>query len=695
LELITDFHGWFLIFCLIAGFVYAFFMYYRLKPDVLGKRLPVFLFLVRFFTVAVISFLLLGPLIKTITRNTQKPLLIFVQDNSASVSFHPDTSFLNSEYPEKVEQALIKLSGSFDVDVFSFGKDAVNELQFGFNENRTNISGVFDLVKSRYSQRNVGIMILASDGIYNGGINPVYALKGATFPVYTIALGDTLKKKDASFGKIIHNDVVFSGGTFPVEIYVNTIKCNGEQLRAEILRNDTVVASYEVLLDDEHSTLRIPMDVPAIGNGTQLFDVRLSGIDDEFNLANNKSSFFVNIIKSKQKILLLAFSPHPDISALNMAISKNKNLELKIAYHDDEIGDFSTYNLIILHQLPAKMTHSFGGTINNIINSEIPVLYVLGPASDLNLFNGLKTGLEIVSDNKTLEAAFPVLNTNFSFFTLGENHGPTIQHFAPLNTPFGTYRLFPGSQVLFYQKISGVPSDYPLFAFVNDQKNRKSGFICGTGIWRWRLNDFDKNGNHRLFTDIVGKSVQYLTIKSDNRLFRVKTKQLYEEGMDIEIVAELYNENFELVNIPEVEINIVNDKGNEYPFVFRKHNSMYFLNTGEFPAGKYSFTSSVTYGGQELHDRGEFVVASVDIEKMQTLADHASLFEISSLTGGEMFYPPAINDLSDHILNRNDIRPVVYFDSEYIPLINVFTVFVLIVALLSLEWFIRKWAGLY
>ncbi len=39
---------------------------------------------------------------------------------------------------------------------------------------------------------NLGAVVLAGDGIYNQGVEPLFAASGLSVPIYTIALGDTV-----------------------------------------------------------------------------------------------------------------------------------------------------------------------------------------------------------------------------------------------------------------------------------------------------------------------------------------------------------------------------------------------------------------------------------------------------------------------------------------------------------------------
>lgn len=76
----------------------------------------------------------------------------------------------------------------------TFGASIRQNDEYDFSEQYTNISAVFDYTDQHFIVRRPAAMILFSDGIYNTGVNPKY--KTPDFPVYTVALGDTVAYPD-------------------------------------------------------------------------------------------------------------------------------------------------------------------------------------------------------------------------------------------------------------------------------------------------------------------------------------------------------------------------------------------------------------------------------------------------------------------------------------------------------------------
>ena len=163
----------------------------------------------------------------------------------------------------------------------------------------------------------------------------------------------------------------------------------------------------------------------------------------------------------------------------------------------------------------------------------------------------------------------------------------------------------------------------------------------------------------------------------------------------IEFDAEVYNESYELITDPEVTITITASDGKKYPFVFYKTSDSYYLNAGSLPVDNYTYFARVQAGDQILTDAGEFTVLALNIEKINTIADHNLLYNLAVRRGGEMIFPDQFDELSEKIKAREDIKTISYSQKRYSEVLNFPLLLILIILLLSAEWFMRKRAGGY
>jgi hypothetical protein len=218
--------------------------------------------------------------------------------------------------------------------------------------------------------------------------------------------------------------------------------------------------------------------------------------------------------------------------------------------------------------------------------------------------------------------------------------------------------------------------------------------LTGEGLWRWQLAEYREFGNHHAVEELLSQTVQYLTANANRQRFRVyASKNVFDEGENVLLNAELYNDALELINAPDVKINLKSQAGKNYSFLFTRSGQSYQLNAGTLPVGEYIYTATTSNGKQAFTANGQLTVKQLNLETRQSTANHQLLRTIATQSGGQMLLPSQINKLADLIRKNENIKTVVYEDKRYSDLIDVKWVFVLILLLLSAEWFLRKREG--
>ena len=702
LNIITEYPPWFIIFCLLIGIIFSGILYFKNKRHEFPKRLVVFLGILRFFSISLIAFLLLSPLLKSVIKHFEKPIIIIAQDNSESIVIGKDSSYYKTKYFDELNGFVDNLSADYDVKKYFFS-DEVEFIETDnfpkdtemFSGNQTDFDVLFDEIDIRYSNRNVGAVILAGDGLYNKGKNPLYVARQIGFPVYSIALGDTNIQKDIILEHINYNRIAYLNNEFPIEILVKANKCKNLTAKLEVFKGKNVLFSQSIDFTSDKFLETIRLNIEAIKTGLQKYSIKLSPLENEISYANNERNIFIDILDSKQRILILANSPHPDIAALKSALESNINYEVEDFLIDNFSEQISKYSLVVLHQLPSKENPELS-LINRIKNSKIPILFIIGNQTEINLFNELEPGISILNHKNISVEAQASLNDKFSLFELSEATSNLIPLLPPLVVPFGTYNkgLSAASNILFYQKINRLLSPNPLITFT-ENLDLKTGIVLGEGLWRWKMYDYSHNSNHNSFNEIFNKTIQYLSVKEDKSNFRVLCKNSFNENENVEFEAQVYNQSYEMINEPEIEINIIDKDENVFPFTFTPTKNAYSLNAGSFPVGTYNYEAKVKVGEKQYFENGEFIVKALDIETINSIADHALMYKLANRNDGEMVYPEQFDRLYNLINEREDIKTIIYSQFKFVEIINLFWIFIVILSLLTTEWFLRKWSGGY
>ncbi len=692
-SLITSYPIWFLLLCVLGGASYATLLYYREKNIDFSRLTTRILAILRGTTVTLIALLLLSPLLKSSSRYSEKPIVLLALDNSGSVVLGKDSAYYKQEFTRKFKDLADKLSRKYEVQTYTFGDRISKGLNPSFSEKQTNMAGLFTEIRDRYSNRNLAALVLAGDGIYNQGADPLYVSDNAPYSIYTVALGDTTQQKDILVSRVNYNRIAFLGNDFPLEITVTAHKCAGTQGKITVSSGDQQLYSENFQIGEKLYTHTFTTKLTASRTGLQRYRISVTPVGGEISKANNYQEIFVEVLDGRQKILLLQAAPHPDVAALKQAIEKNKNYTVDNFMLSDFSGSIASYSLVILHAIPSINDVGFQVT-NQLKTLPIPVLYIVGTQSNIPAYNSLMTGLMIPPSLSTFNDATAVLNPDFSLFSLGPEIEHMIPEFPPLQVPFSQYKPGTAAQVLLYQKIGNVNTRIPLILF-NQGVDRKSATITGEGIWRWRLANYAKVGNQLAFDELFTRIIQYLAVKEDKSQFRVMMKNNFSESEAVDMDAELYNDSYQLVNDPEVNMVITDSHKKNFPYAFTRTSNAYYLNAGSLPPGEYTWKASTSFGGKAFQKTGMFTVMALNVESMNTVANHILLNNMASRHKGKMIYPSQLDQIEQLLSARDDLKTVVYTQKRFTDLVSFLPALLLLLGLLSAEWFIRKRNGSY
>ena len=223
---------------------------------------------------------------------------------------------------------------------------------------------------------------------------------------------------------------------------------------------------------------------------------------------------------------------------------------------------------------------------------------------------------------------------------------------------------------------------------------RKSAFLLGEGIWRWRLGETRAEDQSPVVDQVISKTIQYLSAKDDKRKFRVfPAKPKFDEQENIILNANLYNDAYVPVNTPDVSLKLTDERGKNYNYVFSKTETGYRIDLGNLPKGSYRYQGSTAFGGQPLTASGTFYVEEILTEYQQTTANHEILRAMAAQNGGSVYQPADLLKIVDALEKNDQLKTVSYEDRKYTPLIDQRWLFGLILILLAGEWFVRKRFG--
>jgi len=525
MSLIFEYPYWFILFCILIGLLFASILYARKKFIFHEQENPLLkkiLFFLRFLSTSLIAFLLLSPLIKTKSTKEIIPTIVVLQDNSASLKHTFNKNNL-SNYQDRIEKLVEQLQNKHNVKVYTFGDDIQAFSQLNLNENQTNIEQAIDQAFAMHEHQHIAAIVLATDGIYNAGINPVYHPLAMNKPIYTIGLGDTTIQKDAAIKNLSYPEFVYLNDNFSLQIDISAQKLKGQNTTLEVLdNNNKVVLQQNISIQDDNFVYSANVVGSANKPGILAYKVKLKLLSGEIIKENNYDVAYVEVIDGRQKILLLYDVPHPDVKAIRQTIEQNKNYQIDVVQSNSFNQQFNDYDLVILHGVPSTQNLISSSTLQTLATSQKSIWYILSAQSNLQVFNSIQNNLQINGSATNGNDVQVIYQPTFSKFILDEQDLKVLQQLPPLLAPFGKYNLKSNADNLFLQRIGNVNTQNPLFLFVEEQ-GKKTGILAAEGLWRWKLNEYAMNKNTNATDNLINKTVQYLTVKSDKRRFKLSS----------------------------------------------------------------------------------------------------------------------------------------------------------------------------
>lgn len=654
---------------LLFGLLLAFLVYRKDKQkDIPVKWLPA---LLRFLTGTLTALLLLAPAFPGLSNSEEKPTLIWLQDVSTS------TKNALSQYQDKYQATqkttLEKLAKDYTIQTIGFGTSSVKDSIYQYTQKSTDIATAIETVAEQNQDKNIGAIIIASDGIYNQGSNPLFLQLPRPVPLYTIALGDSTTPKDIRIKEINANKTVSINSSFEIFADIIATGLSGESTSISLLQNGKVIATQTLKINSIEEAANISFQVTATQKGLQHYTISIAKTGAETNIQNNTLSTIVNVTEQKVNILLLAAAPHPDIALIQNALKDAGQYKVDVVLNGSVPANLKDYQAAIAYQF-----YPAGGLDN------VPTWYVLGTQSNTELLKKVAalTGANVIPG---ISDRMATLNNSFNLYTLPANIKQALPKMPPLSGVL--LQMKPGSNTILSDNTGNSLWSY---------HNEKIPFsiLNGEGLWRWNIYEYKNFKTQLSSPELVRQTIGFLQAQKNDNPFRlIIYKHNLSDNEPLVVSAELRNSNGALVNTPEVSLSI-KGSGKEMSYSFEKAGNSYRVNAGLLGSGTYNLSAKVSYNGKTYEDYGLCYVSDIPLEALRTQADYNLMFQMAQKTQGRFFTQYNFNNIIDSLKKDNSIKTRIHSKQEAHPLIDSKWLFFFILLLAATEWFLRKFWGM-
>jgi uncharacterized membrane protein len=224
------------------------------------------------------------------------------------------------------------------VDLYSFGEALAptNAAALGADPagDATRIGEALGDLRARYAGRDLGGVVLISDGVDTGriGEGPLDATTRADLaalgaPVSTIGLGEDALR-DLSVAAVLADDFAFVRTPVSIEAVIRQTGLADRQVDVQLTRDGRPVANRPVVLRGPHSEERVSFDWLPDHPGTFVFRVSTPVLAGEALSSNNEQTFTVKVIRDRVRVLHLCGRPSWDQRFLRAMLRRDPNVDL-------------------------------------------------------------------------------------------------------------------------------------------------------------------------------------------------------------------------------------------------------------------------------------------------------------------------------------------------------------------------------
>lgn len=667
-----------IIVAFITALIVALFQYwYKVKSR--KKNILFFTFL-RFLSVFALLLLLINPTFKQNIYYIEKPVLVVAVDNSSSIKYLKQdeevTQFANQIADNE------ELNERFDITYYSFSDKLNDSLRFSFDQKQTNISKALEELEQIY-KNTIAPIIVITDGNQTYGKDYQYSSIGYKQAVYPIISGDTIKVLDTKIQQLNVNRYAYLKNKFPVEVIL-TYSGNEEVTTTfQVKSGGSRIFSQPVSFSGTNNSTVVNFTLPANKVGVNQYVAALIPLDIEKNTINNSKTFAVEVIDQKTSVLLISDIVHPDLGAIKKSVESNERRSITIS-KPNEKKDLNDYQLVILYQ-PSTRYRAVYEKLNTLKKNYFTIT---GPKTDWVFLNRIqnKYTQEITRQN---EYYVPRYNNNYGTF-LQEDIG--FQSYPPLIGTFGEIRMNSNHDPLLYRTISNIDTEEILLATI-EQGGIREAVLFGEGIWRWRAQSYLATQKFEDFDEFFGKLIQYLA--SNKRKSRLNTisESFYYGNASVVIKAEYFTKNYEFDRRGNLRISIKNketEATQTIPMLLK--NNSYEVDLSNLEAGNYEYT--VTVLGENIARSGSFAILEYDVEQQFLNADVTKLRQVATNTNGKPYYLNQKNKLIKELLEDQRYQTIQKNKENVVSLIDWKYLLAIVILLLTIEWFARKYNGL-
>ena len=671
--------------------------------------------------VVVLILLLLAAFEASLTHNylrTEPPVVAIGVDHSASMAIK-DFSGSRAELLKQLIEGptVAELESKFQIKWFAFSSaDQVKPIDsrdsLVLSGDATDLAAALQKIKSGLLEENLMGIVLLSDGNYNQGGNPARFAEQLGTPLFTVPIGASEPIPDLAIVTIEANTFAYAGERTPIKATVRNTGFPAMSLPLSLQDENRVIETKNITIAPSPSETLITFDYLPDQPESKRLTLSLGQATNEQTVANNQRTIYIDVLKSKLRIQLLAGAPAVELSFLRRALGASERYELR-EWVENKTGTFYQGNLardemdqsdlFIFQNYPTAISDLY--TVRNLLASfqkeTRPILLMSGKRlnsarlQEFEAFLPIRGQAQSGPENLAYVTPTPQGQIHPVLQTAIGTHVANIgSQLPPVFYNYKSVQLWPNSEVLAFGNPStsiGSSQNWPVLISRTNGAH-KSAAILAYETWRWDFLMRGINAEKNFYSQLLNNLTRWLETTRDKDLLRINLeKNQFKFGEAVPVTIQVFDEQQRPIDDAMVQITL------------RAQNTNRLFLANPMGSGKYQLTLNPEQAGNfEIHvdakadkrtfgqKKALFSVGEYSAELADTRANIAVLQSLARISGGR-FVPPDSLLLLPTVIPHKERSQIIVHENE---IWNDKNLLFLVIMLLCIEWYLRKRKGM-
>jgi len=728
------------LFVILVGLVSIFTIRWLRRES--SPRVRILLVSLRSAALLLLFFCALQPVLIVSTAVPQENFIGILIDDSLSMQLtdyaqQPRSTLIDDLFGPEDSQLLTPLSERFKLRYFAFSSTTgrIRDLsELSFTGQKTHIGQALERARQELAAVPLSGLVVITDGADNNDASltePLLALRSRNIPVYTVGVGSPRFMKDVEIERIESPRSVLRGTTVSVELLVKQRGYGGSISDLVVEESGRILKTQPIELPGEGQTAPIRVHFTASEPGPHNYRFYIQERSDEQISQNNVREVMILVDDDREKILYLDGEPRYEFKFILRAVADDENLRvvgvqrtaenkfirLNLDNPDELMGGFPAtreelfkYKGLILSSIQAdfftndqlqmiadfvsrrggglimlggRWSYSEGGFDNTPIADVLPIV-LEEPA-------GTDAEREVVS----LEVEPTPFGRAHAITQLEESEEATRQRWQtmpPLSAVNRVTETKPGATTLLEGKVVDGSGKRIVLAYQRYGRGKSFALpVQDTWMWQMHASIEVEDQTHEMFWRQL---LRWLVSDVPDQVSVETTHERIAPEEEVTLVATIDDESFLRVNNTEVTAFITDPLGGEHtvPMDWTVEEDGEYEGTF-IPAeeGRYEIRVSALEDGSLLGTTTSYVDVENQAEEYFGAEMRQALLErIADETGGSFYTPDNVENLIEDIRYTESGTTVL----EEKDLWDMPAIFLLLILLISTEWFYRRYRGL-